>query len=67
MKVVTFNMLFSTDSTIRFGVERGFSESFYIVCPVCWNAGIKMVRWEDGSVEELECSVCRRRDEMMGK
>lgn len=60
-------MLFSADSTVRFSVERGFSESFYIVCPVCWNAGIKMVRWEDGSVEELECSVCRRRDEMMEK
>jgi Zn ribbon nucleic-acid-binding protein len=52
---------------MRFGVERGFSESFYIVCPVCWNAGIKMTRWEDGSLEESECSVCRRRDEPMEK
>ncbi len=60
-------MLFSADSTVRFSRERGLSESFYIVCPVCWNAGIKMVRWEDGSVEESECSVCRRREEMMEK
>lgn len=60
-------MLFSADSTVRFSIVRGFSESFYIVCPVCWNAGIKMVRWEDGSVEELECSVCRRREKMMEK
>ncbi len=58
-------MLFSADSTVRFSVERGFSESFTIVCPVCWNAAIKMVRWEDGSVEESECSVCRRRERMM--
>jgi hypothetical protein len=58
-------MIFSADSTIRFSVERGFSETFYILCPVCWNAGIKVIRWEDGSYEESECAVCKRREESM--
>jgi hypothetical protein len=58
-------MIFSTDSTIRFSIERGFSESFYILCPVCWNSGIRIVRWEDGSEEVNECTVCKRRERMM--
>jgi hypothetical protein len=58
-------MIFSADSTIRFSVERGFSETFYILCPVCWNAGIKVIHWENGSREEIECAVCRRREESM--
>ncbi len=58
-------MIFSPDSTIRFDVERGLSETFYILCPVCWNASIKIVRWEDGPEEEYECAVCRRHEEAM--
>jgi hypothetical protein len=58
-------MIFSADSTIRFSIERGFSESFYVICPVCWNAGIKIIRWEDGSEETAGCATCRRREKMM--
>ncbi len=58
-------MIFSRDTTVRFSIERGFSESYYILCPVCWNASIKVVRWEDGFEETAECATCRRREEMM--
>jgi hypothetical protein len=57
--------MFSADSTLRFSIERGFSESYYIVCPVCWNAGIKIILWEDGSEEVAECTICRRREGIM--
>jgi hypothetical protein len=56
-------MIFSADSTIWFSTERGFSESFYILCPKCWNSGIKVIRWEDGTEEVNECASCKRRDE----
>jgi hypothetical protein len=59
--------MFSADSTLRFSIERGFSESYYILCPVCWNSGIKIILWEDGSEEVAECATCRRRDRMMGE
>jgi hypothetical protein len=62
---IIFSMIFSTDSTIRFSLERGFSESFYITCPVCLNSGIKIIRWEDGVEESLGCATCRRRDGAM--
>ncbi len=58
-------MFFSADSTLRFSAERGFSESFYLICPVCGNAGIKMTRWEDGSEETTHCAICRRIEDMM--
>ncbi len=58
-------MIFPADSTIRFSIERGFSESFYIICPVCSNAGIKVIRWEDGTEETTGCATCRRRDRMI--
>ncbi len=60
-------MIFSADSTIRFSKERGFSESFYILCPVCWNLGIKIIRWEDGTEEISECATCKRRDGMVAE
>ncbi len=59
-------MIFSADSTIRFSIERGFSESFYIICPICSNAGIKVIRWEDGTEETTGCATCRRRDRAIG-
>jgi Zn ribbon nucleic-acid-binding protein len=58
-------MKFSADSTLRFSIERGFSVSSYILCPVCWNAGIILTRWEDGAEEETECTTCRRREQAM--
>lgn len=58
-------MIFYADSTIRFSVERGFSESYYILCPVCWNWGIHVTLWEDGSEDLSECLTCRRMDEAM--
>jgi hypothetical protein len=57
--------MFSADSTLRFSIERGFSESYYILCPICWNAGIKIIRWEDKTEEEIDCAICRRRDGMI--
>lgn len=58
-------MKFSVDSTLRFSRERGFSESYYILCPVCGNAGIIMTRWEDGAEETTECATCKRIEETM--
>ncbi len=53
-------MKLSADATLRFSIERGFSLSSYIVCPVCWNAGIILTRFEDGTEEATECATCRR-------
>ena len=51
--------MFYRDSTVWFSVERGFSETYYIMCPVCCNMSIKVTRWEDGTEFE-ECVVCER-------
>lgn len=58
-------MMFSADSTIRFSVERGFSEFFYLICPICSNASIKIIRWEDGTEETTGCLICKRAEKMM--
>ncbi len=60
-------MIFSADSIIRFSKEQGFSESFYVLCPVCWSSGIKVIRWENGTEEMSECATCKRRDEAMAE
>ncbi len=52
-------------STLRFSSEKGFGESYYILCPVCWNSSIKVCHWEDGSEEVMECDVCKRMEEEM--
>ena len=57
--------MFYDDSTIRYSREKGFGESYFIICPVCWNSGIRVVRWEDGSVDSGECITCRSREEVM--
>lgn len=57
--------MFYDDSTLSFSSKRGFSESYYITCPVCWNSSIKVTRWEDGSVESGECVTCKRTEELM--
>ncbi len=41
------------------------SESYYIICPVCWNSSIRMTRWEDGSSDCEECVICKRMEEVM--
>jgi hypothetical protein len=51
---------FFVDSTLRYSDEKGFAESYYIICPVCWNASIKFQNWEDGTSETSECPVCER-------
>ncbi len=57
--------MFYDDSTLRFSSEKGFGETYYITCPVCWNSSIKMTEWEDGSVESGECIICKRLEETM--
>ena len=57
--------MFYNDSTIRFNSEKGFGESYYLICPVCWNSSIRETRWEDGSIESGECVTCKRMEEMM--
>jgi hypothetical protein len=57
--------MFYDDSIIRFGTEKGFSESYYITCPVCGNSSLRMTQWEDGSFCSGECTICRRREEVM--
>jgi hypothetical protein len=51
---------FWVDSTVKYNNFKGFGESRYIICPVCWNASIKFTRWEDGTEEISECPVCER-------
>jgi hypothetical protein len=57
--------MFYDDSTIKFSNEKGFGESYYILCPVCWNSGIKVTRWEDGTEDEKACAVCERMERLM--
>jgi hypothetical protein len=61
------DIMFSADSTLRFSIERGFSESHHVLCPVCWNSDIRIILWEDGSEDVSECATCRRRERMMGE
>lgn len=53
------------DSTLRFSNERGFGQSYYIICPVCGNSSIRVTQWENGSADSGECIICRRREEIM--
>lgn len=50
------------DSILRYNPGKGFGETFWVTCPVCWNA-MKLTRWEDGT-EEAECPSCRRRERL---
>jgi hypothetical protein len=51
---------FFIDSTLRYSNEKGFGESYYILCQVCWNSSIKVKKWEDGTEETSDCPVCER-------
>jgi hypothetical protein len=51
---------FFVESTLKYGIEKGFGEAYYIICPACWNASILFIRWEDGAEETSECPVCER-------
>jgi len=57
--------MFYSDSTIWFSIEKGLGESYYILCPVCGNCGIRVLYWEDGTKEEGHCLICRRMEELM--
>lgn len=46
------------ESTLRYSDLKGFGETLWITCPVCWNS-MKVTCWEDGSSEE-ECPACER-------
>jgi len=50
---------------MRFSDEKGFGESYYILCPVCWNSGIKVTGWEDGLEEVTDCAVSKRMEVSM--
>jgi len=51
---------FFVESTLRYSDEKGFGEAYYINCPVCWNASVIFIKWEDGTEETSECPVCER-------
>ncbi len=57
--------MFYNDSTVHFSDEKGLGESYYIICPVCWNSSIRMTQWEDGSFDCEECVICKRIEEVM--
>jgi len=57
--------MFYCDSTIFFNPARGLGESYYLLCPVCGNSGIRVIRWEDGASDEGECVICKRMEELM--
>jgi Zn ribbon nucleic-acid-binding protein len=52
-------------SLLKFSLEKGFGESWWNICPVCGNASIRTVFWEDGTVEHRDCLVCLRMGEKM--
>ncbi len=52
--------MFIKDAILKFNDCRGFSQSYWILCPVCWNSGIKVTKWEDGTEEIDECRNCVR-------
>lgn len=57
--------MFYIDSTIRFSDKKGLGESYYILCPVCWNSSIKLTSWEHGTTDEEECAVCKRMEKII--
>ncbi len=57
--------MFYDDSTLIFSTCNRLGESYYITCPVCWNSSIRVIQWEDGSVETRECVTCKRTEEIM--
>lgn len=57
--------MFREDSIIHYDDEKGIGETFFILCPVCWNYGIKITIWEDGSEDEEDCPLCSREQRTM--
>ena len=51
---------FFVESTLRYSDKKGFGEAYYINCPVCWDASIIYIKWEDDTEETSECPVCER-------
>jgi len=52
-------------SLLKFSLETGFGEFWWNICPVCGNASIRTVFWEDGTAEHSVCLVCIRMGEIM--
>lgn len=53
------------DSIYIYAKGKGFGEFFWNLCPACGNASVKIVFWEDGTVEHGDCLVCKRMSEIM--
>jgi hypothetical protein len=53
------------ESVLKYNIEKGFGETFWITCPCCWSA-MKVTHWEFGTAEE-DCSVCQRMEREMEK
>jgi hypothetical protein len=51
------------ESTLRYNERKGFGETFWVTCPVCWNA-MRLTRWELAP-EEADCASCRRRERLL--
>lgn len=51
---------FFVESTLKYSDVKGFAETYYILCPVCWNSSILYTKWEDGTEETSDCPVCER-------
>jgi hypothetical protein len=52
------------ESTLRFCPVKGFGETRWITCPVCWGA-MRLTVWEFAPDEE-DCPACRRKERLMG-
>ncbi len=50
---------------MKYSNRKGFGESFWNLCPVCWCASIRTTFWEDGTAEHGDCLVCNRMSEIM--
>ncbi len=53
------------DALLKFGLVKGFGESWWNICPACGNASIRVTFWEDGTAEHSDCLVCLRMREIM--
>jgi len=52
--------MFIDEATLRFHPEKGFGQTYWILCPVCWNSGIKITLWDSGAEDSDECINCER-------
>lgn len=61
-------MSFYDESTVLYDDRKGLGEAWYILCPVCWSASVRVVHWESGEQEVEDCLLCKRMErEIPGK